>query len=201
MDVLMSAEPRRARADEAECPGAHDVREGLAKDLSQEALGNLVDLNYNHIGRYERGESRPSAHKLRAMPDALRVTTDYLLGGSEDNSLKADINDVDGGTPHKDVAVSRRPWMFERDQVSRVPWMPNKDVLAALAPPALRSIRASLPKNAAGDMEVGRRRGEIRRARSDGPGAAGYEKEIREGFPGCLSVPRESKRGYCVDRG
>ena len=128
MDVLMSAEPRRARADEAECPGAHDVREGLAKDLSQEALGNLVDLNYNHIGRYERGESRPSAHKLRAMPDALRVTTDYLLGGSEDNSLKADINDVDGGTPHKDVAVSRRPWMFERDQVSRAPWMPNKDV-------------------------------------------------------------------------
>ena len=79
--------------------------------------------------------------------------------------------------------------------------MPNMDVLAALAPPALRCIRASLPKNAAGDMEVGRRRGEIRRARSDGPGAAGYEKEIREGFPGCLSVPRESKRGYCVDRG
>tara|TARA_Y100001937_G_scaffold103826_1_gene143315 strand:- start:81280 stop:81744 length:465 start_codon:yes stop_codon:yes gene_type:complete len=115
------------------------------KDLSQEDLGNLVDLNYNHIGRYERGSnyqaavysenceaispfSRPSAHKLRAMADALGVTTDYPLGGSEDNSLKADIDDVHGGPPHKDVAVSRRPWMVEREQVSRAPWMPNKDV-------------------------------------------------------------------------
>ena len=43
--------------------------------------------------------------------------------------------------------------------------MTNMDVLAALAPPALRCIRASLPKNAAGDMEVGRRRGESRRGR------------------------------------
>ena len=42
--------------------------------------------------------SRPSAHKLRAMADALGVTTDYLLGGSEDNSLKANIDDVHGGT-------------------------------------------------------------------------------------------------------
>ena len=72
-------------------------------------------MNYNHIGRYERGGQlpggstlqelrsnstgpRPSAHKLRAMADALGVTTDYLLGGSEDNSLKADIDDVHGGT-------------------------------------------------------------------------------------------------------
>ena len=69
-----------------------------------------MDLNYNHIGRHERGGQlpggstlqelrsnstgpRPSAHKLRAMADALGVTTDYLLGGSEDNSLKADIED------------------------------------------------------------------------------------------------------------
>ena len=30
---------------------------------------------------------------VRERPDALGVTTDYLLGGSEDNSLKADIED------------------------------------------------------------------------------------------------------------
>ncbi|MBU44905.1 MAG: hypothetical protein CMN76_16920 [Spirochaetaceae bacterium] len=50
-------------------------------------------------------------------------------------------------------------------QVSAEPWMTNTDVLAALAPPALRSIRASLPKNAAGDMDVERRRGGSRGAK------------------------------------
>ena len=86
-----------------------------------------MDLNYNHIGRYERGgqllggstlqewrshsssfpalsaqaQSRCRARMpqcrggqdVRERPDALGVTTDYLLGGSEDNSVRADLED------------------------------------------------------------------------------------------------------------
>ncbi|EKO78273.1 DNA-binding helix-turn-helix protein [Leptospira sp. Fiocruz LV3954] len=63
------------------------------KKMSQEELGQLTDLNYNHIGRYERGDSRPSADKLKALAEALGVTTDYLLSGNEDNVTRVNLED------------------------------------------------------------------------------------------------------------
>ncbi|UMQ53416.1 helix-turn-helix transcriptional regulator [Leptospira interrogans] len=65
----------------------------VTKKMSQEELGQLTDLNYNHIGRYERGDSRPSADKLKALADALGVTTDYLLDGNSDNAARVNIED------------------------------------------------------------------------------------------------------------
>ena len=80
--------------------------------------------------------------------------------------------------------------------------MTKMDVLAAPAPPALRCIRASLPKNVGGAMEGG-----SRRAGSDGPGSAGYvsqvpeaaggQETIRRGFPGSVSVSRKGEKVYC----
>ncbi|MDI7175204.1 MULTISPECIES: helix-turn-helix domain-containing protein [Leptospira] len=65
----------------------------VMKKMSQEELGQLTDLNYNHIGRYERGDSRPSADKLKALAEALGVTTDYLLSGNEDNVTRVNLED------------------------------------------------------------------------------------------------------------
>ncbi|MDI7226539.1 helix-turn-helix domain-containing protein [Leptospira santarosai] len=65
----------------------------VMKKMSQEELGQLTDLNYNHIGRYERGDSRPSADKLKALAEALGVTTDYLLSGNEDNVARVNLED------------------------------------------------------------------------------------------------------------
>ncbi|WP_061298842.1 helix-turn-helix domain-containing protein [Leptospira borgpetersenii] len=65
----------------------------VTKKMSQEELGQLTDLNYNHIGRYERGDSRPSADKLKALAEALGVTTDYLLSGNEDNVARVNLED------------------------------------------------------------------------------------------------------------
>ncbi|WP_025178431.1 helix-turn-helix domain-containing protein [Leptospira kirschneri] len=65
----------------------------VTKKMSQEELGQLTDLNYNHIGRYERGDSRPSADKLKALADALGVTTDYLLDGNADNAARVNLED------------------------------------------------------------------------------------------------------------
>lgn len=65
----------------------------VTKKMSQEELGQLTDLNYNHIGRYERGDSRPSADKLKALAEALGVTTDYLLDGNSDNAARVNIED------------------------------------------------------------------------------------------------------------
>ncbi|MDP2368205.1 helix-turn-helix domain-containing protein [Rhodoferax sp.] len=63
------------------------------KDLSQTALGKLAGLHYTHIGRYERGASRPSGDTLKRLADVLGVTSDYLFGGAADDVTKARFED------------------------------------------------------------------------------------------------------------
>lgn len=63
------------------------------KDLSQTELGQLASLHYTHIGRFERGTSRPSGDTLKRLADALGVTSDYLLDGATDEAAKARCED------------------------------------------------------------------------------------------------------------
>jgi transcriptional regulator with XRE-family HTH domain len=64
-----------------------------SKNLSQTELAKLVGLHYNHLGRYERGSSQPSAEALGKLAEALGVSTDYLLEGSTEDAAKADFCD------------------------------------------------------------------------------------------------------------
>jgi transcriptional regulator with XRE-family HTH domain len=63
------------------------------KGLSQTELGQLADLHYTHIGRFERGASRPSGDTLKRLADALDVTSDYLLEGAADDAARAKLAD------------------------------------------------------------------------------------------------------------
>jgi transcriptional regulator with XRE-family HTH domain len=81
-----------------------DVLEGFAqrlrelrklKNLSQTELGRIAELHYTHIGRFERGASRPSGDTLKRLSDALGVTSDYLLEGATDQAAKARFADRD----------------------------------------------------------------------------------------------------------
>lgn len=63
------------------------------KNLSQTELGKLANLHYTHIGRFERGASRPSGDTLKRLADALDVSSDYLLEGSTDEAAKAKFED------------------------------------------------------------------------------------------------------------
>jgi transcriptional regulator with XRE-family HTH domain len=63
------------------------------KNLSQTELGQLAELHYTHIGRFERGASRPSGDTLKRLADALGVTSDYLLDGATDEAAKARFAD------------------------------------------------------------------------------------------------------------
>lgn len=63
------------------------------KNLSQTELGQLAGLHYTHIGRFERGASRPSGDTLKRLADALDVTSDYLLDGAVDEAAKAKFQD------------------------------------------------------------------------------------------------------------
>ena len=63
------------------------------KNLSQTELGHLAELHYTHIGRFERGTSRPGGDTLKRLADALGVTSDYLLDGASEDVAKAKLAD------------------------------------------------------------------------------------------------------------
>jgi len=63
------------------------------KNLTQTELGKLADLHYTHIGRFERGASRPGSDTLKRLADALDVSGDYLLEGATDEAAKARFED------------------------------------------------------------------------------------------------------------
>ncbi|MDC9583291.1 helix-turn-helix transcriptional regulator [Xenorhabdus sp. PR6a] len=63
------------------------------KGLSQSELGKLAELHYTHIGRFERGTSRPGSDTLKRLADVLDVTSDYLLEGAETEAAKARFED------------------------------------------------------------------------------------------------------------
>lgn len=65
------------------------------KDLSQTELGQRAGLHYTHIGRFERGASRPGGDTLKRLADALDVTGDYLLDGAQDEAARARFADRD----------------------------------------------------------------------------------------------------------
>lgn len=65
----------------------------MQKKLTQTDLGQITGLHYNHIGRYERGGSRPTADALQKLADALGVSGDYLLNGVVQEAAKARFED------------------------------------------------------------------------------------------------------------
>ncbi len=50
-------------------------------------------MHYSHIGRYERGISRPAADTLKKLANALGVSGDYLLEGTTEDAAKAKFED------------------------------------------------------------------------------------------------------------
>lgn len=54
-----------------------------AKKLSQEELAKIIGVHAPVIGRYERGEVKPSIEVAIKLADALQVSLDYLVGNSD----------------------------------------------------------------------------------------------------------------------
>ena len=56
-------------------------------------MGKIIGVRSTHIGRYERGESKPTAKYLKLLADTLDVSTDYLYDGVEENAVVVDLKD------------------------------------------------------------------------------------------------------------
>lgn len=64
-----------------------------SKKLTQSALAAEVGLTYVQIGRYETSKSAPSAEVLQKLASALNTMTDYLMNGSNDEVVSAQLTD------------------------------------------------------------------------------------------------------------
>lgn len=53
------------------------------KGLSQVALGKAIGTSGDVIGRYERGDIKPSIDVVAKIADALEVSVDYLIGKTD----------------------------------------------------------------------------------------------------------------------
>lgn len=61
--------------------------------LSRADLARMVGMNENHLGRYERGDSQPTADKIKKLAAALGVSGDYLLDSMTENAARAMLDD------------------------------------------------------------------------------------------------------------
>ncbi len=66
-------------------PRLKDMRED--HDLTQEAVGKLLDTTQQQYYKYEKGIQEIPVHHLITLANYYRVTTDYLLGRT--NKLRA----------------------------------------------------------------------------------------------------------------
>ena len=55
-----------------------------SRKMSQSDLAEKADLLPSAVSHFETGRRSPSFANLKALSDALRVTTDYLIGRSDD---------------------------------------------------------------------------------------------------------------------
>lgn len=58
------------------------------RNLNQDQLAELASLNRVTIAKYESGRVEPGAHALSRIADALEVSTDVLLGRSEESTIE-----------------------------------------------------------------------------------------------------------------
>lgn len=63
------------------------------KGLSQQKLAELTQTHYSNIGRYERGDAKPSAEVLSRISQVLEVSPDYLINGSLEDKANNSITD------------------------------------------------------------------------------------------------------------
>ncbi|WP_034045364.1 helix-turn-helix domain-containing protein [Wocania ichthyoenteri] len=63
------------------------------KDISQGDLAKMIDVHATHISRYERNLTSPTIDVAKKIADALEVSTDALIYGSNEQIINNKLND------------------------------------------------------------------------------------------------------------
>lgn len=69
--------------------------------LTQEKLGDLLDLTFQQVQKYEKGVNRISAGRLYEMANVLEVPVTYFYDGAEDHihNARAAVHEDSDGEP------------------------------------------------------------------------------------------------------
>ncbi len=57
------------------------------KDISQGELTKLIEVHATHISRYERNLTSPTIEVAKKIADALKVSTDALIYGTDEQII------------------------------------------------------------------------------------------------------------------
>lgn len=63
------------------------------KDISQGDLAKMIDVHATHISIYERNLTSPTIDVAKKIADALEVSTDALIYGSDEQIVNNKLND------------------------------------------------------------------------------------------------------------
>lgn len=75
----------------------------IQKQLTQSNLAEMVGLTYVQVGRYETHKSTPSSDILQKLAEALNTTTDFLMNGSNNDMVAAQLMDKELLTQYKRI--------------------------------------------------------------------------------------------------
>lgn len=65
----------------------------VERNLQQQEIARSAGIHPIQYGRYERGDSTPTADVLKRVADVFEVSSDYLLYGSSSSAAKANFED------------------------------------------------------------------------------------------------------------
>lgn len=92
------------------------------KGLSQEELGKVLNKTKNNISQYETGKREPDLETLNKIADFFNVTTDYLLGRTDNPTGMILTNkELDNYLPEEakqrkiEVEIEKKPNLTEEE--------------------------------------------------------------------------------------
>ncbi|MFN8613797.1 MAG: helix-turn-helix transcriptional regulator [Vulcanimicrobiota bacterium] len=65
------------------------------RNFTQAELARRAGVSHVHIGRLEKGVSQPTADFVKKLADALGVMPGYLIDGSQQEAVTANIEDLE----------------------------------------------------------------------------------------------------------
>jgi len=65
------------------------------QNLTQAELARRAEVSHVHIGRLEKGASQPTADFIKKLADALGVLPGYLIDGTQQAAVAANIEDLE----------------------------------------------------------------------------------------------------------
>ena len=81
----------------------------LEEDMKQLDLGKILEVSSSTIGMYEQGRRFPDQETLLKIANFFDVTTDYLLGRTDERNPKKEINNATTIAAHRLGDIEQLP--------------------------------------------------------------------------------------------